>query len=166
MHYATRLWVCTPRHLACQVGAAWLSLDHRLGITMFQMASARGPELARQEPASAGWRQRVMLSQLVIKQVWGKHSFNKSQLAAYLTHVRKPAPAESRLRSHQARSGGKPTPVAPSPLRRKAHSGRTKPTLVALSDVKPTPVAPRLYISVSPTLRGSAGNKTFSFVTR
>jgi len=36
-----------------------------------------------------------MLSQLVIKQVWGKHSFNKSQLAAYLTHVRKPAPAES-----------------------------------------------------------------------
>ena len=67
---------------------------------MFQVASARGPELARQEPASAGWRQRVMLSQLVIKQVWGKHSFNKSQLAAYLTHVRKPAPAESRLRSH------------------------------------------------------------------
>ena len=83
-----------------------------------------------------------MLSQLVIKQVWGEHSFNKSQLAAYLTHVRKPAPAESRLRSHQARSGGKPTPVAPSPLRRKAHSGRTKPTLVALSGGKPTPVAP------------------------
>ena len=42
----------------------------------------------------------------------------------------------------EARSGGKPTPVAPSPLRRKAHSGRTKPTLVALFDVKPTPVAP------------------------
>ena len=62
---------------------------------MFQVASARGPELARQEPASAGWRQRVMLSQLVIKQVWGKHSFNKSQFAAYLTHVRKPAPVES-----------------------------------------------------------------------
>ena len=96
---------------------------------MFQVASARGPELARQEPASAGWRQRIMLSQLVIKQVWGKHSFNKSQLAAYLTR-------------EEARSGGKPTPVASSPLRRKAHSGRTKPTLVALSDVKPTPVAP------------------------
>ena len=70
---------------------------------MFQVASARGPELARQEPASAGWRQRIMLSQLVIKQVWGKHSFNKSQLAAYLTR-------------EEARSGGKPTPVAPSPL--------------------------------------------------
>ena len=54
---------------------------------MFQVASAWGPELAQQEPASAGWRQRVMLSQLVIQQVWGKHSFNKSQLAAYLTHV-------------------------------------------------------------------------------
>ena len=79
---------------------------------MFQVASARGPELARQEPASARWRQRVMLSQLVIKQVWGEHSFNKSQLAAYLTHVRKPlrrkadsgrikpAPAESPLWSH------------------------------------------------------------------
>ena len=103
---------------------------------------------------------------------------DKSQLAAYLTHERKPAPAEIRLRSHQARSGGKttpvapsrfggkPTPVAPSPLRRKAHSGRTKPTLVALSNGKPTPVAPRLYISVSPTLRGPARNKTFSFVTR
>ena len=47
---------------------------------MFQVASARGTELARQEPASAIWQQRVMLSQLVIKQVWGKHSFNKSQL--------------------------------------------------------------------------------------
>ena len=129
MHYATRPWVCTPRHLTRQVGAACLSLDHRLGITIFQVASARGPELARQAPASAGWRQRVMLSQLVIKQVWGEHSFNKSQLAAYLTR-------------EEARSGGKPTPVAPSPLRRKAHSGRTKPTLVALSDVKPTPVAP------------------------
>jgi len=82
---------------------------------MFQVASARRPELARQVPASAGWRQRVMLSQLVIKQVWGEHSFNKSQLAAYLTHVRKPTPR------------GKPTPVAPSPLRRKADSGRTKP---------------------------------------
>ena len=107
-----------PHHniLARQVGAAWLSLDHRLGITMFQVASARGPELARQAPASAGWRQRVMLSQLVIKQVWGEHSFNKSQLAAYLTHVRKPAPMESRLRSHQARSGVKPTPVALSRL--------------------------------------------------
>ena len=103
---------------------------------------------------------------------------DKSQLAAYLTHVRKSspaksrlrshqaAPAESRLRSHQACSGGKLTPVAPSPLRRKAHSGRTKPTLVALSGGKPTPVAPRLYISVSPTLRGPAGNKKFSFVTR
>ena len=77
---------------------------------------AQGQELARQVPASAGWRQRVMLSQLVIKQVWGEHSFNKSQLAAYLTHVRKPAPAGSRLRSHQARSGGKPTPVAPPTL--------------------------------------------------
>ena len=83
-----------------------------------------------------------MLSQLVIKQVWGEHSFNKSQLTAYLTHVRKRAPVEIRLRSHQARSGRKPTPVAPSPLRRKAHSGRTKPTLVALSGGKPTPVAP------------------------
>ena len=62
---------------------------------MFQVASARGPELARQAPASAGRRQRVMLSQLIIKQVWGKHSINKSQLAAYLTHVRKPAPVES-----------------------------------------------------------------------
>jgi len=41
-----------------------------------------------------------MLSQLVIKQVWGEHSFIKSQLAAYLTHVSKPAPAESRLQSH------------------------------------------------------------------
>ena len=110
---------------ARQVGSAWLSLDHRLGITMFQVASARGPELARQAPASAGWRQPVMLSQLDIKQVWGEHSFNKSQLTAYLTHVRKPAPAESRLRSHQARSGGKPTPVAPSPLQQKADFGRT-----------------------------------------
>ena len=154
VHYATRLWFCTPRHLACQVGAAWLSLDHRLGITMFQVASARRPELARQAPASAGWRQRVMLSQLVIKQVWGEHSFNKSQLAAYLTHVRKPAPAESRLRSHQARSGRKPAPVAlsrlwwlsPAESRLRSH--------------------PRLYISVSPTLRGPTGNKTFSFVTR
>ena len=44
--------------------------------------------------------------------LWGEHSFNKFQLAAYLTHVRKPTPAESRLRSHQARSGGKPTPIA------------------------------------------------------
>ena len=77
---------------------------------------ARGPELALQTPASVGWLQRVRLSQLVIKQVWGEHSFNKSQLVAYLTHVRKPAPAESRLRSHQARSGGKPTPVALSRL--------------------------------------------------
>ena len=77
---------------------------------------AWGPELSRQAPASAGWRQRVMLSQLVIKQVWGERSFNKSQLAAYLTHVRKPAPAESRLWSHQTRSGGKPTPVALSRL--------------------------------------------------
>ena len=66
----------------------------------------------------------------------------------------KPAPAESRLRSHQARSGGKPTPVAlnrlwwlsPAESRLRSH--------------------PRLYISVSPTLRGPAGNKTFSFVTR
>ena len=111
---------------------------------------ARGPELARQAPASARWRQRVMLSQLVIKQVWGEHSFNKSQLAAYLTHMRKPAPAKSRLRSQQAHSGGKPTPVVPSSLRRKAHSGRTKPTLVALSDVKPTPVAvPTLHLCKS-----------------
>ena len=73
-----------------------------------------------------------MLSQLIIKQVWGEHSFNKSQLGAYLSHVRKPAlvapnplrrkadsgrtkpaPAESQLLSHQAHSGGKPTPVAP-----------------------------------------------------
>ena len=45
-----------------------------------------------------------MLSQLIIKQVWGEHSFNKYQIAAYLTHVRKPAPAESRLRSHLARA--------------------------------------------------------------
>ena len=91
-----------------------------------------------------------MLSQLIIKQVWGKHSFNKSQLAAYLTHVRKPAPAESRLRWHQARSGGKPTLVAPSPLWQKDHSCRTKPTLVALSDDKPTPVAPpTLYLCKS-----------------
>ena len=103
---------------------------------MFQVASARGPELARQAPVSAGRRQRVMLSQLVIKQVWGEHSFNKSQLAAYLTHVRKPAPAESRLRSHQARFGGKPTPVAPSSLRQQSDSGRTKPTLVARSGRK------------------------------
>jgi hypothetical protein len=91
----------------------------------------------------------------------------------------------------EARSGGKPTPVAPSPLRRKADSGRTKPAPAesrlrshqARSGGKPTPVAlsrlwwlspaesrlrshPRLYISVSPTLRGPAGNKTFSFVTR
>ena len=153
MHYVTRLWVCTPRHLARQVGAAWLSLDHRLGITMFQVASAQGPELARQEPASAGWRQRVMPSQLVIKQVWGKHSFNKSQLAAYLTHVRKPAP-ESRLRSHQGRSGGKPTPVALS-------------RLWWLSPVESRLRShPRLYISISPTLRGPTGNKIFSFVTR
>jgi hypothetical protein len=156
--------VVFPRHdiLARQVGAAWLSLDHRLDITMFQVASAWGPELARQAPASAGWRQRVMLSQLVIKQVasarepelarqalasagwrqrvmlsqlvikqvWGEHSFNKSQLTAYVTHVRKPAPAESRLRSHQARSSEKPIPVAPSPLRRKADSGRTNPAPV------------------------------------
>ena len=77
-----------------------------------------------------------MLSQLVIKQVWGEHSFNKSQLAAYLTHVRKPALVESRLRSHQARSGGKPTPVAPSSLRQQSDSGRTKPTLVARSGRK------------------------------
>ena len=73
---------------------------------MFQVASARGPELARQAPASTERRQRVMLSHLVIKQVWGEHSLNKSQLAAYFAHVRKPAPAESRLRSHQAHSGG------------------------------------------------------------
>ena len=77
-----------------------------------------------------------MLSQLVIKQVWGEHSFNKSQLAAYLTHVRKSAPTESRLRSHQARSGGKPTPVAPSSLWQQSDSGRTKPTMVALSSRK------------------------------
>ena len=94
---------------------------------------------------------------------------DKSQLAAYLTHVRK------------ARSGGKPTPVAPSPLRRKADSGHTKPAPAEIrlrshqtrSGGKPTPVTlsrlrshPRLYISVSPTLRGPAGNKIFSFVTR
>src|SRR6185369_12730934 len=42
----------------------------------------------------------------------------------------------------EARSGGKPTPVAPSSLRRKAHSDRAKPTLVVLSGGKPTPVAP------------------------
>ena len=42
----------------------------------------------------------------------------------------------------EARSGRKPTLVAPSPLRRKARSGHTKPTLVALSDDKPIPVAP------------------------
>ena len=81
---------------------------------MFQVASARGSELARQAPASAGRRQRVMLSQLVIKQVWGEHSFNKSQLS--IPHS-----------CEEARSGGKPTSVAPSPLRRKADSGRTKP---------------------------------------
>ena len=68
MHSATRLLFATPRDLVRQVGGAWLSLDHRLGITMFHVVSARGPELARQVPASAGWRQRVMLSQLVIKQ--------------------------------------------------------------------------------------------------
>ena len=73
---------------------------------MSQVASTRGPKLARQALVSAGRQQRFMLSQLVIKQVWGEHNFNKSQLAAYLTHVRKAAPAESRLRSHQAHSGG------------------------------------------------------------
>ena len=102
---------------------------------MFQVARTRGPELARQAPASAGGRQRVMLSQLVIKQIWEEHSFNKSQLAAYLTHVRKPAPALSRLRSHPRLY------ISVSPTLR-GHSGRTKPTLAALSGGKPTPVAP------------------------
>ena len=65
----------------------------------------------------------------------------------------------------EARSGGKPTPVAPSP------SGG-KPTPVALSRLWwLSPILSRLrshsrlYISVSPTLRGPAGNKIFSFVT-
>ena len=79
----------------------------------------------------------------------------------YLTHVRKPALAESRLRSHQARSGGKPTPVAPSPLRRKAPSGRTSQLWWLSPMLSRLRSHPRLYISVSPTLRGPAGNKTF-----
>ena len=120
------------------------------------------------------------------------HSCEKSPLRQKADSGRtKPAPAESRLRSHQARSGGKPTPVAPSPLQRKADSGRTKaaPAESRLRSHqtrfggKTTPVAlsrlwwlspaesrlrshPRLYISVSPTLRGPTGNKAFSFVTR
>ena len=92
---------------------------------------------------------------------------DKSQLAAFLTHVRKPAPA---LTARHGRSSPlrKPAPAEtarhgrPSPLRRKADSGRTKPA-PAESRLWSHP---RLYISVSPTLRGPAGNKIFSFVTR
>ena len=37
MHYAIRLWVCTPRHLARQVGEALASLVHLLLISMVRV---------------------------------------------------------------------------------------------------------------------------------
>ena len=153
---ATRLWFAAPRHLARQVGelvgrSSSLPRLHGscgrrgddggcgvLHATRLSRSCSRGDRACGTATVGGGAR---CTSARVRAPVKGpltscERRSDKYQLATYLTHERKPTPVAL----------SRLWWLSPAESRLRSH--------------------PRLYISVSPTLRGPVGNKTFSFVTR